>query len=53
MRKIWDDIKTLLTAPIAGQVDIIHLWLLVGIVLLSLVVWGFILRHVKLAAQEI
>ncbi len=53
MRKVWEDIKTLLTAPIVGEVDAVHLWLLVGVVLVALLIWGFILRHVKLAAQEI
>lgn len=51
--KLVQDIKNLLTAPIVGEIDTVHLWMLVGVVLLSLVVWGFILRHVRLAAQEI
>lgn len=53
MQKLWQDIKNLLTAPIVGQVDTVQLWTLIGVVLLLLVVWGFILRHIKLAATEI
>lgn len=51
--KIWDEIKRLLTAPLAGEVDAVQIWSLVGVVLISLVLWAFILRHIKLAASEI
>ena len=53
MRKIWEDVKNLLTAPVVGEVDTIHLWAIVGLVLISLFVWGFILRHIRLAASEV
>lgn len=53
MQKLWSDIKGILTAPLAGEVDSVQIWSLVGVVLISLFVWGFILRHVKLAATEI
>lgn len=53
MQKLWTDIKNLLAAPLAGEVDSVQIWSLVGVVLISLVIWGFILRHIKLAATEI
>ena len=53
VQKIWSDIKNLLTAPLVGELDTVHLWALIGVVLISLLLWGFILRHIKLAAQEI
>lgn len=53
MQKLWSDIKGILTAPLAGEVDAVQIWTLVGVVLISLFVWGFILRHIKLAATEI
>ena len=53
MRKLWEDIKGILTAPLAGEVDAVQIWSLVGVVIISLIIWGFILRHIKLAAQEI
>lgn len=53
MSKLWADIKNLLTAPLVGEVDSVQLWALVGVVLVSLIIWGFILRHVRLAASEL
>jgi hypothetical protein len=53
MQALWNDIKALLTAPLVGELDTVHLWALVGVVILSLVVWGFILRHVALAAESV
>lgn len=53
MQKLWQDIKGILTAPISGEVDAVQIWALVGVVLISLLIWGFILRHIKLAATEI
>lgn len=53
MRQIWQNVKDLLTAPVVGEVDTIHLWALIGLVLIGLVIWGFILRHIRLAASEI
>lgn len=53
MQKLWSNVKGILTAPIAGQVDAVQIWALVGVAIVSLLVWGFILRHVRLAATEI
>lgn len=53
VQKLWQDIKNILTAPLAGEVDTVQIWALVGVVLISLVVWGFILRHIRLAASEL
>jgi hypothetical protein len=53
VQKLWTEIKNLLTAPLAGEVDSVQIWALVGVVLISLFIWGFILRHIRLAAMEI
>lgn len=53
MAKLWEDIKNLLTAPLVGEVDSVQLWSLVGVVLISLLIWGSILRHIRLAASEL
>lgn len=53
MQKLIEDIKNLLTAPVVGEVDTVQLWLVVGIVLIALVVWGLILRTIRLAASEV
>lgn len=43
----------LLTTPFVGELDLEHLFLLVGLVILFIMAWGFILNHIKMAAQEI
>jgi hypothetical protein len=53
MTKLWSDIRDILTAPFVGELDITHLFLLVGLVLLALVIWGFILNHIRMAAAEV
>jgi len=53
MRQLWDDIVKILKAPFVGQLDLIHLFLLVGLVLIFATAWVFILRHIKLAATEV
>jgi hypothetical protein len=53
MRNLWQKVKDLLTAPVVGQVDTVHLWALIGIVLIGLIIWGFVLRHIRLAAMDL
>lgn len=52
MRKLWDDITGLLKAPFIGELDLMHLFLVVGVVLIFAGAWFFILNHIKLAAAE-
>jgi hypothetical protein len=42
---MWARIQTLLAAPIVGQVDIVHLFLVTGLVLVSIGLWHRILAH--------
>ncbi len=51
--QIWDDILAMLTAPFAGPLDLVDLFLVVGVVLLFIAIWVLILYHVKLAASEV
>jgi hypothetical protein len=53
MRKLWDDILAILRAPFVGELDSLHLFLIVGLVLIFAAAWVFILRHVRLAATEV
>jgi hypothetical protein len=53
VKKLWDDITAILTAPFVGQVDLVHLFLIVGLVLLFAAAWVFILNHIRLAAAEV
>lgn len=43
----------LLKAPFVGQLDLLHLFLIVGLVLIFAAAWVFILNHIRLAASEI
>jgi len=52
MKKLFDDIVAILKAPFVGELDAIHLFLLVGIVLIFSAAWVFILTHIRLAAAE-
>ena len=52
MQKAWDDVLALLKAPFVGDLDVMHLFLLVGIVLIFAMLWGIILHYVRLTALE-
>lgn len=52
MKKAWDEIFALLKAPFVGDLDVWHLFLLVGVVLIFAAVWGIILHYVRLTALE-
>jgi hypothetical protein len=53
MRKLYDDIVAMLRAPFVGQLDLLHLFLIVGLVLIFAAAWFFILNHIKIAAAEV
>lgn len=53
MGQLWSDILAMLKAPFVGSLDIRHLFLLVGVVLIFVVAWVFILNHIRLAAAEV
>lgn len=52
MKNLWDDIVNILKAPFVGDLDLIHLFLLVGVILVFIGAWVMILRHIRLAAME-
>lgn len=53
MLALWNKVKDILTAPLVGELDTVHLFLALGVVLIGLIVWGFVLRTIALAATEI
>ena len=53
MGQIWSDILAMLKAPFVGSLDLAHLFLLVGVVLVFVALWVLILNHVRLAAMEV
>lgn len=52
MKKLFDDVTAILKAPFVGKLDLLHLFLIVGLVMIFAAAWGFILGHIKMAAAE-
>lgn len=52
MEKLYEDIKTMLAEPFVGNLDILHLFLLVGLVIVFAILWNMVLGHIALAAIE-
>lgn len=51
--QILDNMLNVLKTPFVGELDLVHLFLLVGVVIFFIVVWGIILHHMKLAASAL
>lgn len=51
LNKIVKDVQGILQAPVAGNLDALHIWILIGVILVSLFVWGMILRNVSSIAE--
>lgn len=46
-------VKDVVTAPLSEKLDLKHLFLLTGLVMIFTALWGFILAHIKSAAMEV
>ena len=44
---VASDTHDVITAPLIGKVDTVHLFLVIGVILLSVIVWTRILAHIK------
>lgn len=53
MQQLLDDIGGTLTTPFVGQLDLLHLFLLVGLVLVFAMAWVMVLHYVHLAASAV
>lgn len=53
MLQVWDDIVGMLTTPFVGSLDVWHLFLLVGVVLIFLAMWALILSYAREGLGEI
>lgn len=51
--QIWQDMKDVIAAPFGGELDLMHLFLLIGVILVFVVAWMFILAHIRSAAMEL
>lgn len=50
---IADDVREVVQAPFKQRLDIPHLFLVTGLVLVFVMMWVFILHHIKTAAIEV
>jgi len=48
-----DKVKNIVTDPLTEKLDIGHLFLLTGLVMVFTALWAFILAHIKSAAMEL
>jgi hypothetical protein len=53
MQQLMQDIGATLTTPFVGQLDLVHLFLLVGIVLVFAAAWVMVLHYVHMAASAV
>jgi hypothetical protein len=53
VKRVIDEVREWVNAPIVGSVDPMHLFLVTGLVLVSLILWMMILAHIRLAAEAI
>lgn len=48
-----DQVRNMLAEPLADKIDLKHLFLLTGIIMVFTGLWGFILAYIKSAATEL
>jgi len=51
--KLWEDILALLKAPVSGELDTLHIFLLTGLVIIGAIIWFIVLDHIRSAATEL
>jgi hypothetical protein len=51
--QLWEDMVSILKAPFVADLDLVHLFLLVGLVLVFVAAWSIILSYVRDAATEV
>lgn len=45
-RSVWTNFKEFLDAPFKGEMDFIDWFMFVGLLLVIMIVWNIILRHI-------
>lgn len=51
--QIIQNVKDIVSEPFSEKLDIKHLFLLTGLIMIFTAAWAFILEHVKAAAMEV
>lgn len=49
---VWDDVWNLVKTPFVGDLDLLHLFMLVGIVLIFIALWVMVFNVTIRIAQE-
>ncbi len=52
MKNLLSNILATLKAPVAGELDTVHLFMLTGLVLVFIAAWIMILGHIRAATSE-
>ena len=50
---IIQKVQDIVSAPLSDRIDLKHLFLLTGIIIVFSALWAFILAHIKSAAMEL
>lgn len=50
---IMDQVRNMLSEPLADKIDLKHLFLITGIIMVFTGVWAFILAYIRSAAMEL
>jgi hypothetical protein len=53
MQQLIEDIGAMLSAPFVGDVDLVQLFLIVGLVIVFAAIWFLVLQHILYAAEEV
>lgn len=52
LRNVWNSITDMLKTPFVGELDFIHLFFLVGVVIIFAAVWAIVLHYVRITSME-
>ena len=50
---VWSDVVDLISTPITKDLDVKHLFLLVGIVIISIAIWAVLLSYITRGVQAV
>ena len=53
LSNVIDDIRGFVEQPFKEPLNLTHLFLIVGVVLVMVVMWNLILFHIRIAAEEL
>lgn len=51
--KVWSDVVNLLSTPITKDLDVKHLFMLVGVVIIAISIWAVLLSYITRGVQAV